>query len=933
MNLLFPHLRCVLLAVTLLSSFFSNGQTISGTVKNAKTGDPMPFANVFINNTTLGSTTDDKGNFLIAGSLPRIVELVASYVGFETATKTLNISGSGSTKVDFDLKPFESILTEVQLKSRRDKKWERDLRRFREVFLALPDDPFASQLEIKNPWVLDFETVKVSGPNYVHATAQEPLQIVNHALGYDVTYYLKDYRFYYHRSSYLGFVFFDSQELTDSVELAKVERNQVSSYMGSIRHLLKSVLLAKVYEEDFQIFELLPVDHFRIRTNVFTDEIDKSIKRVYVDSIQRIPLENGNFRVIWPFDAEIHYGGKFWVNDYYSDVYSPVSWVSAPLGYFDIDRSGVPVIPSQVVLSGYMGRQRMGRFLPHDYVPAEKFDRYSYLAEVDSSQMRYSRWNNLREKPYLSTNKPYYYPGETVWLGGQMFYQNTIMSDTLSRVLYVDLMDRNSKVIQSEAFPIKEGKIAGAFVLPDELKSGDYFLRAYTEWMRNYPDQDIFLRALPVLYKEENIRAVASSDPDLFGDLYITLTDSIITGDTIKEMEFQLLFLDETEELTDAQFTVSLTDADLVSRVAGQMTVTKAMEWLDVKDPPQNMTHGNHQIEYGITLDGQFNRDKKRDPFINPITIVRDDLADYGIVETDSSGYFRATGLYFTDTATISIAALDSKQRHYGSVKLNEREKPYFKGSFPKLTYQTYKRADEEMGFDYTEDYVLLEEFVKEDVKMETLEDQNYGYGTPDRELSGDRLATISPEALAGYLGLKRGGKSIGNYNFGFNASNPLLIIDGAQYPYLEDREFDDMISLYVPSAMNPKPTELESIKVYTFNSASFGMAGVGGVIMITTKKGNRYEATEQKAFNSFEFQQFKIRGFSPDIPFPTSYESDQPVERKPTLFWDANAESNKGVYSFKVKIPQDLKRMNLRVEGLTKDGLAFEKTFEVGVE
>ena len=53
----------------------------------------------------------------------------------------------------------------------------------------------------------------------------------------------------------------------------------------------------------------------------------------------------------------------------------------------------------------------------------------------------------------------------------------------------------------------------------------------------------------------------------------------------------------------------------------------------------------------------------------------------------------------------------------------------------------------------------------------------------------------------------------------------------------------------------------------------------------------------------------------------------------RPTLYWNANAETDKGLYSFKVKIPQTLKQMNLRVEGLTKDGLAFEKTFEIGVK
>src|SRR5690606_20740026 len=123
---------------------------------------------------------------------------------------------------------------------------------------------------------------------------------------------------------------------------------------------------------------------------------------------------------------------------------------------------------------------------------------------------------------------------------------NPIMSDTLSKVVYLDLMDKDSKVIQSEVLPIKEGKISGAFVLPKELGSSDYFLRAYTEWMRNFTEKYIFLRALPVLTKEENIQAVAVTNPDLFGDLEIILTDSIFTRDTLKEMEFQLSFLDET---------------------------------------------------------------------------------------------------------------------------------------------------------------------------------------------------------------------------------------------------------------------------------------------------------------------------------------------------------------------------------------------------
>jgi hypothetical protein len=145
---------------------------------------------------------------------------------------------------------------------------------------------------------------------------------------------------------------------------------------------------------------------------------------------------------------------------------------------------------------------------------------------------------------------------------------------------------------------------------------------------------------------------------------------------------------------------------------------------------------------------------------------------------------------------------------------INEKTNAIFSGLIPKLNYQTHQTENNELRFDISGDYVLLKEFVKEEDKIETLEGHNYVYGTPDREIIGEKLAIISPQALAGYLGLKRGGKSIGNYNFGFKASNPLLIIDGAQYPFLDDVEFENIISFYVPSEMNPKPTELESIKV-----------------------------------------------------------------------------------------------------------------------
>ena len=80
-------LALVFLFVWHLSSF---SQTLTGTVREKGTGLPLPFANVFVNNTTLGSATDAEGRFRISGEFSTDIELVASFVGYVTEVKAIS---------------------------------------------------------------------------------------------------------------------------------------------------------------------------------------------------------------------------------------------------------------------------------------------------------------------------------------------------------------------------------------------------------------------------------------------------------------------------------------------------------------------------------------------------------------------------------------------------------------------------------------------------------------------------------------------------------------------------------------------------------------------------------------------------------------------------------------------------------------------------
>ncbi len=78
-----------LLALLFISSGLLAQETIvQGKVTDAASGDPLPFVNVFFKGTTIGTTTDFDGNFLIKTS-NATDSIIASYVGYKAKSKAV----------------------------------------------------------------------------------------------------------------------------------------------------------------------------------------------------------------------------------------------------------------------------------------------------------------------------------------------------------------------------------------------------------------------------------------------------------------------------------------------------------------------------------------------------------------------------------------------------------------------------------------------------------------------------------------------------------------------------------------------------------------------------------------------------------------------------------------------------------------------------
>jgi len=113
----------ILLSVFALQGF-SQTQTIKGTIIEAGSGIPLPFANVILLNTNsnIGTTSDEVGNFIIRDVPIGRYDIQASFVGYESSIKKdIEVTSSRAIQLEFILQESFSTLEEVVVKPNIDK--------------------------------------------------------------------------------------------------------------------------------------------------------------------------------------------------------------------------------------------------------------------------------------------------------------------------------------------------------------------------------------------------------------------------------------------------------------------------------------------------------------------------------------------------------------------------------------------------------------------------------------------------------------------------------------------------------------------------------------------------------------------------------------------------------------------------------------------
>lgn len=115
------------------------------------------------------------------------------------------------------------------------------------------------------------------------------------------------------------------------------------------------------------------------------------------------------------------------------------------------------------------------------------------------------------EKVYLHLDRLYYSAAEDVWIKAYLVDAITNKLSNNSSNLNIELISSGSKIIKRLVLRIDHGVGAGDIHLGDSLASGNYLIRAYTNWMRNFGDVFFFKKEI-VIENQMDIKSLNQPD-------------------------------------------------------------------------------------------------------------------------------------------------------------------------------------------------------------------------------------------------------------------------------------------------------------------------------------------------------------------------------------------------------------------------------------
>ena len=106
--------------------------------------------------------------------------------------------------------------------------------------------------------------------------------------------------------------------------------------------------------------------------------------------------------------------------------------------------------------------------------------------------------NAYFEDIWCHTDRTVYASGDNIWIKARCTNSNFSKESVKSKVLYLELVDQNYHHVQGQKIELTNGLGDNRMNIPDSLRSGVYYLKAYTNWMKNFSPEFHFSKKIYV---------------------------------------------------------------------------------------------------------------------------------------------------------------------------------------------------------------------------------------------------------------------------------------------------------------------------------------------------------------------------------------------------------------------------------------------------
>ncbi len=635
---------------------------IQGIVQDER-GNPLAGAEVFINEGTTHTTTNVWGQFEIPNLYPGHYPMGFAYNGKKEILQTVDLSADKDAYVSVQLR--DRALTKIVADDSAEYHtylFQQLLVQRRLLFL---------NGEIKNPYVLQFK----ARHDTLDITASTPIEIEHTKLGYRWKYYLDHaeitmYKGKYHLQT-SGLIKMDTLPSHREVQKYHHLMNRFDEYSGSINNFVYSLMEGRAKDEGFRTFILSKSFKKKPR---FEKILDIELKEIEPDSL--LVGDNGKFYLKIPKGLEIHYDYRKGTQRFYRGYSKQILRLQSFADRVAVTRLGL-VDMQNLVITG--DRDENLTRLPVDYKPPFKeFSDEKELMLIKSSNLQLAKAQF--EKTYVQTDKPYYYPGDTIWLKAYMKYADPKLRDSLSRILYIDLIGPDDKSFDTRILKIEDGQAWGDIILPYNIPKGDYAIRAYTQWMRNF--NEVYSRPLPILDLNSFLEPQGTVDTTSFSSDRVRVT---IGGEKAQyhprekiELNVQL---EENDVPASANLSISVTDQSAVVELFNAGTIRSLSE--PFKANGEKLLRIKYPVERAITFSGKIHKNYLITSSVpvgkehsGRMTPLKPEVDDYSIttllLNKNISNTSRIRGrdfklfFDFTDTTTALIKAIDKNNAAVG---------------------------------------------------------------------------------------------------------------------------------------------------------------------------------------------------------------------------------------------------------------------------